>query len=460
MLKTLVLYSFTEITVNVEHFIKNAIFEDDNVDFLLICNNKELNFNVPTYVKKLYRDNIGFDFGAWSDGLLIDDLYKNYDYFIFCNSSIIGPYFHINDRNIKWTNIYLNKLNDDIKIVGSTINAMYNSFIFNYENATNEDNIINLSHVQSYIFAINKETCDFLIKNNIFSQNYITNEKQLIIEKEIGMSRLIINNNWNIGCLLKHYHNVDFRFKDKKPKDYSINFYDDITYPYYNNNLWNHIELVFIKNNTNNIEKLIDLLINITITKKGLEIGGPSNNAELIYSVKKTIDNVCLEDKEYIFGRNIVNNVMNMTDINNNEYDFIYCCYTLDFVSNPLKALEECLRVVKNNGYIILCCNDKARTPFHEMNLTYMEDILENYTKPDDFIPNIEKYIINYDRNMDNINNDELIMKIINNLNDKTLMRNFFHSRLLKDICNKLNCKFIYEISHNFDFWIIMQKII
>ena len=46
-----------------EHFIKNAIFYDKNVDFIMISNNKDKEIDVPDYVKILYRDNIGYDFG-------------------------------------------------------------------------------------------------------------------------------------------------------------------------------------------------------------------------------------------------------------------------------------------------------------------------------------------------------------------------------------------------------------
>ena len=49
---------------------------------------------LPSYVKLIKRDNLGFDFGAWSDGLFKDDLYKNYDNFIFvkliCDWSILS----------------------------------------------------------------------------------------------------------------------------------------------------------------------------------------------------------------------------------------------------------------------------------------------------------------------------------------------------------------------------------
>ncbi len=48
----------------VKHFIENCIYNDPNTDFFLISNNKNIDFEAPKQVKKLYRDNIGFDFGV------------------------------------------------------------------------------------------------------------------------------------------------------------------------------------------------------------------------------------------------------------------------------------------------------------------------------------------------------------------------------------------------------------
>ena len=60
MSKTLVLYVFHQYNERVKHFIQNAIFYDENIDFLVISNNKNNVFEVPPYVKTMYRDNIGF----------------------------------------------------------------------------------------------------------------------------------------------------------------------------------------------------------------------------------------------------------------------------------------------------------------------------------------------------------------------------------------------------------------
>jgi len=234
-MKTLVLYVFHEYNQRVNYFINNALFRDDQVDFIFICNNREINFVVPEYVKVVKRDNLGYDFGGWSDALLTNDLYKSYDNFIFANASIIGPFVKP-DYKGKWTDLYLNRLTDKIKLFGSTINTCSKPLL--------------LSHVQSYIFAMDLNTLDFLIDKKIFTMNeYCKKFEDAINKKEILMSRHITENGWNIGCFHKYYDNVDFTFKTKKPSEYKLPFLDDIMYPRYKDKLWIKDGLVFIKGN-------------------------------------------------------------------------------------------------------------------------------------------------------------------------------------------------------------------
>ena len=235
MTKVLVLYVFHIYNDRVKHFIDNCIFSDSNVDFIVISNGKNNVFNVPDYVKTLLRDNIGYDFGGWSDALLTNNLYVNYDKFIFVNSSVVGPFIPSYYKD-KWTDIYINGLQNNIKLFGSTINTM--------------DNPLHASHVQSYIFSMDKDTLEYLINCEIFSiTNYAKTFNDAIFQKEILMSRKIIENNWNIGCLLRCYKNVDFTFKTKTPGEYNIKFFNDVVYIHYRNLIWSEFELVFIKGN-------------------------------------------------------------------------------------------------------------------------------------------------------------------------------------------------------------------
>jgi len=235
MTKILVLYVFHEYNNRVQNFINNCIFDDEDVDFIVISNDKNNDFEVPKYVKTFFRDNIGYDFGGWSDALLSNNLYENYDKFIFVNSSVLGPFVPSYYTN-KWTDIYIDGLKNNIKLFGSTINTCYDP--------------LNKSHVQSYIFSMDKTTLEYLIKCEIFSTtNYVQTFNDAIWKKEVLMSRKIIDNNWNIGSLLQYYKDVDFTFKSKKPSEYNMSFLDDIMFPQFKDKVWNIYDLVFIKGN-------------------------------------------------------------------------------------------------------------------------------------------------------------------------------------------------------------------
>lgn len=235
MTKVLVLYVFHSYNERVKYFLNNAIFFDENVHFIVIINGNTIFLEMPQYVKVLVRDNIGYDFGGWSDALLTNNLYLNYDKFIFVNSSVSGPFIPPHFKG-KWTDIYLNGLQNNVKLFGSTINTM--------------ENPIYHSHVQSFIFSMDKETLEYLIGCNIFSMtHYAKDYGTAVFNKEIAMSRLIIKNNWNIGSLMTIYKDVDFTFKNKHPYEYNIIFYNDPMNEYFRNVIWNEYELIFIKGN-------------------------------------------------------------------------------------------------------------------------------------------------------------------------------------------------------------------
>jgi len=229
---TLVLYTFHKYDKNVKFFIENGVFKDDNIDFIFIINDPDLKIDCPYYVKVINRENTGYDFGAWSEGLLKNNLYKNYNNFIFVNSSVIGPIIPPYYKN-KWTDIFLNGLNDKVKLYGCTINTC---------GLTHCSHSNEFTHIQSYAFSTDSEGLKILINNEIFSlTNQLNEYKDVVTQKEIKMSQTILNNNYNIGCIFNYYKDIDFRNKnlEKKLSDLtSMGFFDVNVHPY---------EVIFLK---------------------------------------------------------------------------------------------------------------------------------------------------------------------------------------------------------------------
>ena len=237
-MKTLVLYVFNELNERVNRFIKDAIFLDKDTDFLLINNGSYADPVVPDYVIYFKGENIGYDFGGWSRGLLYNDLYKDYDSFIFVSSQAAGPYLPSYFKG-KWTDIYLNGLSDTVKLMGSTISTNNLSLVNDPEGS---------SYVQPYIFAVNSTTLLFLISKEIFSLTKMSRSIQDVVKREIRLSRLIIDNGWNIGCLMTYYKGVDFRFLTSRPSDYKPFVGDPLLSKNFSDKLFNNFyELVFIK---------------------------------------------------------------------------------------------------------------------------------------------------------------------------------------------------------------------
>lgn len=249
-MKTLVLYVFHQMNERVQMFLDRAFFQADDVDFLIICNNLTIQPSIPSYAKLLRRENVGFDFGAWGEGLLENNRFQNYTHFIFLNSSVVGPFLPPYCKS-RWTHVFLSGLNSETHLFGSYINATGNAY-------GTIGRVTALAHVQSFAFAMERETLDFLLSKNIF-RNYAT-KIQSIEEGEIGMSRCILRNGWNIGCFLACYRGVDFRFLTKKPSEYLNGFFGDVALPgQYYGQTTHPYEVVFVKANRNQDMKWLSL---------------------------------------------------------------------------------------------------------------------------------------------------------------------------------------------------------
>jgi hypothetical protein len=235
---------------NFVHFLNNGGILND-IDYYIVVNgNCTVTIPNKPNIKVFFRENKGFDFGAFSYALN-NHINIIYDYYFFINTSVIGPCLQ-NNAETNWTKYFIDLFyNENIKVVGTTINMhsipdndLKKSYILNY----GDKNVY--SHVQSMFFCIKHDYLLFLKEKDFFNCDEINNlqMKDIIYLKEVGLSQIALNNGWNINCILSKYKNLDY-----------LNLNTDINStstdgdPYYPNkyfgNTINPYEVIFFKNN-------------------------------------------------------------------------------------------------------------------------------------------------------------------------------------------------------------------
>lgn len=219
---------------------------------------------------------------------------------------------------------------------------------------------------------------------------------------------------------------------------------------------------------------LNNLLKDITINKTGLEIGGPSQTGNIIYENATVLDNVIFSNNtvwsshtnEYKYYENKIGKVFinDATEINisSDIYDFVFASHTLEHIANPLRAIEEWLRVVKTDGFIILVLPEKSCCFDHNRQVSSFARILKQYKENvgEDDLSTLPEILTLHDLSMDwhAGNFEEFTRRSLKNFENRCLHHYVYSPDLLKEICNHFQCKFIYTVTDGLNIWFIMQK--
>jgi len=193
-MRTLCIYATHEYSFNLDFFIKHGIYEDPSIDYCIVLNDLQMKLVVPG-VTVINRENKNLDFGAWGHVLFSDKFnYKNYDYFVLLNSTVRGPFLPTWQKDKNWLKLFTDRLDDEIKLVGTTIGWCHHP-----------------PHVQSMLLTLDKIGMELVINGGIFDFNKDYGHDEIIVQREVGISQLILNSGYNIACMLKALHGIDFR---------------------------------------------------------------------------------------------------------------------------------------------------------------------------------------------------------------------------------------------------------
>jgi hypothetical protein len=184
----------------------------EDIDYIIVINgffhNKSIIFPNCKNIKILKRENKGFDFGGHRAALdYLEQQNKKYDYYFFMNSGVIGPILPDNFSEPHWTNVFIRKINDKVKLVGTTIVCLPATDAGGYG-----------PRVEGFFFMVDQIGLDLLKKQGNVFYNHETFYDD-IVNGEYGLSRCILENGYSIDCMLQRYNGIDWR----NPENYNLN---------------------------------------------------------------------------------------------------------------------------------------------------------------------------------------------------------------------------------------------
>lgn len=221
---------------------------------------------------------------------------------------------------------------------------------------------------------------------------------------------------------------------------------------------------------------LDEKLVEITKDKVGVEIGGPSGTGDVIYKHAAILDNIVFSNdtvwanhtEHYNYypnkqGNVIINDAVSISKVSDHAYDFVFSSHCLEHIANPIKAVQEWLRILKPEGYLIIVVPEKSHCFDHQREYSSFSTLLSQYEKnvgEDDLstLPEIlRKHDLRFDPWAGSFEN--FTKRSLDNYNNRCLHHYVYNPTLLAEICSYFKCKGIYTVTIGLNIWFIMQKI-
>jgi hypothetical protein len=248
-MKSVIIYTYfpsSSSDYNLAFFSKKELSYKDNIDYIIVINGHaydEEKIRIPdldnlTIIK---RENIGYDFGGHNCALeYITSKAKTYDYYFFMNSGVIGPILphYLTSEDPHWTLYFIKKINDPVKLVGTTIVCLPHTDAGGYG-----------PKVEGFFFMTDQVGLNVLRGQGTIFCNH-RDKYSAIVNGEYGLSNTILKRDYSIDCMLPKYQKIDWknamnynmndnRHPSRKNSFYgcSINPFDVIFHKWYWHNL-------------------------------------------------------------------------------------------------------------------------------------------------------------------------------------------------------------------------------
>ncbi len=187
---------------------------------------------------------------------------------------------------------------------------------------------------------------------------------------------------------------------------------------------------------------------------KGIEIGGPSELFRTVLPVYQVVDSLdavnfaentvwegaiqtgrtfnYIGDKK---GFQFVSDATSLEQINSSTYDFLLSSNCLEHIANPLKAIQEWKRIIKNDGVMLLVLPNQKSNFDHNRPVTTFEHLLDDYNNEvtEHDLTHLDEILALHDLSMDLPAGsfEEFKLRSLDNFNNRTLHHHVFDIPLM-----------------------------
>ena len=218
--------------------------------------------------------------------------------------------------------------------------------------------------------------------------------------------------------------------------------------------------------------------------KNGLEIGGPSgafmNHGYLpVYEIMGALDGVNFssstvwtgnieEDKGFIVdgkktGKMYIADATDLTQIKDNAYDFILSSNNIEHIANPMKAMEQWISKLKQNGVLVIVAPRKEVNFDHKRDTVEFGHLLEDYNNDIDEhdLTHLEEILKLHDLSMDPPAGtlEQFKERSYKNYENRCLHHHVFDLKVLEQMCRYFKLNPILMNEKQIDYLIVAKNI-
>ena len=199
-----------------------------------------------------------------------------------------------------------------------------------------------------------------------------------------------------------------------------------------------------------------------------LEIGGPTplfqqkSKIFPIYDLFSSLDNCNFNEDNFwsniargdkikvdkrSIGKQIIGDASDLRKISGASYDMLINSHVIEHIANPLKALVNWKRVIKENGYLLMVVPHKDGTYDHKRPVTTMEHIIADYTTniQEDDTTHFHEIIELHDLDLDTTvkDYDDHVKRTNDNFNKRIVHHHVFDTNLVVKMVDYVGFKVI-----------------